>query len=175
MRDDPLLSRRERTFFLFVFLFVCLFLNSLLCLWNSPGKNTGMGCHSLLQGLFPTQGSNPGLLHCRWTLYCLSRQGRNPKHSQQTDWTRPHCSQPHAPPAKPVSSSLTHFQYCWAHREGIRDCKKGDASGGDGLRGLDSYCCTGVGGSPQSFVGVPANSFSNESNSVHLMECLLRA
>ena len=33
----------------------------LLCPWNSPGKNTGVGCHSLLQGIFPTQGSNPGL------------------------------------------------------------------------------------------------------------------
>ena len=34
-----------------------------------------MGCHSLLQGIFPTQGSNPGLLHCKQTLYCLSHQG----------------------------------------------------------------------------------------------------
>ena len=32
---------------------------------DSPGKNTGVGCHSLLQGIFPTQGLNPGLLHCR--------------------------------------------------------------------------------------------------------------
>ena len=38
---------------------------------NSPGKNTGVGCHALLQGIFPTQGSSPGLLHCRWTLYHL--------------------------------------------------------------------------------------------------------
>ena len=30
--------------------------------WDSPGKNTGMGCHALLQGIFPTQGSNPGFL-----------------------------------------------------------------------------------------------------------------
>ena len=35
----------------------------LLCLWNSPGKNTGVGCHVLLQGIFLTQGSNPSLLH----------------------------------------------------------------------------------------------------------------
>ena len=34
----------------------------LLCLWNFPGKNTGAGCHFLLQGIFPTQGSNPCLL-----------------------------------------------------------------------------------------------------------------
>ena len=32
---------------------------------DPPGKNTGVGCHALLQGIFPTQGSNPGLLHCR--------------------------------------------------------------------------------------------------------------
>ena len=38
-----------------------------------PGKNTGVGCHFLLQGIVPTQGLNPGLLHCR--LYRLSHQG----------------------------------------------------------------------------------------------------
>ena len=44
----------------------------LLCPWNSPGKNTGVGSHSLLQRIFPTQGSNPGLLRCRQILYHLS-------------------------------------------------------------------------------------------------------
>ena len=47
----------------------------LLCPWNSPGKNTGVGSHSLLQGVFLTQGSNLGLLHCRQILYHLSHQG----------------------------------------------------------------------------------------------------
>ena len=47
----------------------------LLCPWNSPGKNTRVGSHSLLQGIFQTQGSNPGLLHCKQILYCLSHQG----------------------------------------------------------------------------------------------------
>ena len=42
--------------------------------WNSPGKNTGVGSHSLLQGIFSTQGSNPGLPHCRQILYQLSHQ-----------------------------------------------------------------------------------------------------
>ena len=42
---------------------------------DSPGKNTGVGCHTLLQGIFPTKGSNPGLPHCRQILYCLSHQG----------------------------------------------------------------------------------------------------
>ena len=40
-----------------------------------PGKNTGVGCHFLLQGIYLTQGSNLGLLHCRQTLYHLSHQG----------------------------------------------------------------------------------------------------
>ena len=40
-------------------------------LWNSPGQDTGVGSHSLLQGIFPTQGSNPGLPHCRRILYQL--------------------------------------------------------------------------------------------------------
>ena len=42
---------------------------------DSPGKSTGVGCHALLQEVFPTQGSNPGLLPCRWILYHLSHQG----------------------------------------------------------------------------------------------------
>ena len=42
---------------------------------NSPGQNTAVGCHSLLQGSFPTQGSNPGLLHCKWILYQLRHKG----------------------------------------------------------------------------------------------------
>ena len=66
----------------------------LLCSWDSPGKNTGVGGHSLLQGIFPTQGSNPGLLHCGWILL------------------------PPAPPEKPRTtftillsvSSLSHFR-----------------------------------------------------------------
>ena len=41
---------------------------------NSPGKNIGVGCHSLLQGIFPIQGSNLGLLYCRQILYRLSHQ-----------------------------------------------------------------------------------------------------
>ena len=42
---------------------------------NSPGQNTGVGNRSLLQGIFPAQGSNPGLLHCWRILYQLSHQG----------------------------------------------------------------------------------------------------
>ena len=47
----------------------------LLCPWDSPGENTGVRSHSFHQGIFPTQGSNPGLLQCRQILYHLSYQG----------------------------------------------------------------------------------------------------
>ena len=43
--------------------------------WNSPGQNTEVGSLSLLQRIFPTQGLNPGLLHCRQMLYQLSHKG----------------------------------------------------------------------------------------------------
>ena len=42
-----------------------------LCLWNFPGKNSGVDCHFLLQGIFLTQELNPALLHCRQMLYLL--------------------------------------------------------------------------------------------------------
>ena len=66
------------------FLFVCLFFKSLSrvqlfvtpwIVWNSPGQNTGVASLSLLQGIFQTQGSNPGLPHCRQILYQLSHKG----------------------------------------------------------------------------------------------------
>ena len=53
----------------------CLRPHGLYSAWNSPGQNTGVVSLSLLQGIFPTQGSNPGLLHCRWILYHLSHRG----------------------------------------------------------------------------------------------------
>ena len=52
-----------------------------LCPWNSPGKNTGMGCHSLLQVILLTQGSSLGLLHCRQIFLSLSQS--DPLHSIQ--------------------------------------------------------------------------------------------
>ena len=55
---------------------------------DSPGKNTGVGCHALIHGFFPTQGSNWGLLHCRWIIYQLSHQG-SPQYSlpkYKYDW-----------------------------------------------------------------------------------------
>ena len=65
------------------FFFLSLIINSLqpywLCSpWNSPGQNTGVGSLSLPQGIFPTQGSNPGLPHCRQILFQLSYQWSKP-------------------------------------------------------------------------------------------------
>ena len=68
---------------------------------NSPGKNTRVGCHVLLQGIFSTQGSNPGLLYCRQIIYHLSHQG-SPKIPQSSSnsgqehkaicpWMKCHC------------------------------------------------------------------------------------
>ena len=88
---DPTLPSYNETISLFSTL-LCLYLvmsdsslqlhglqpTRLLCPWDSPGKNTGAGCHFLLQGIFPTQGLNPYfpcLLHCRQILYPLSHQG----------------------------------------------------------------------------------------------------
>ena len=53
--------------------------------WNSPGRNTGVGSCFLLQGIFPTQGSNLGLSHCRRILYQLSHQG-SPWHVVNTNF-----------------------------------------------------------------------------------------
>ena len=64
---------------------------------DSPGKNTGVGCHFLLQGIFPTQGSNPDLPHCRRILYRLSH------------------------PGSPYSIQLVHIlNSCWSHPLGIQ-------------------------------------------------------
>ena len=52
--------------------------------WNSPGQKTGVGNWSLLQGIFPTQGWNPGLPHCRWIIYQLSHKG-----SPRSHWWEP--------------------------------------------------------------------------------------
>ena len=49
--------------------------SQLLSPWNSPGKNTGVGCHSLFQWIFQTQRSNPSLPHCWQSLYHLSHDG----------------------------------------------------------------------------------------------------
>ena len=63
-----------------------------LCPWDSPGKNTGVSGHFLLQGIFPTQGLNPGLPHCRQILYHLSHQ--TTRASLMVQWLRFHLPAP---------------------------------------------------------------------------------
>ena len=92
-----------------------LWLHGLYSPWNSPGQNTGVGSRSLLQGISPTQGWNPGLPYCKWILYQLSNQG-SPRvlewiaylissgSSQSRNWTR-------------VSFTAGRFFTSWATRE----------------------------------------------------------
>ena len=58
----------------------------LLCPWDAPGKNSGVGCHALLQGIFLTQELNWSLLHCRQILYQLSHQGSPPHPAVPTSY-----------------------------------------------------------------------------------------
>ena len=77
------------------------------CSWNSPSKHTGMGFHSLLQGIFSTLGSNPGLMHCRQILYHLSHQG-------SPEALSPPC--PHLPfssPPPPIHYSSSTLALLW--------------------------------------------------------------
>ena len=65
-----------------------LWLHGLYSPWNSPGQNTWVGSFSLLQGTYPIQGSNPGLLHCRRILYQLSHKGSPLKNKQTNKQTK---------------------------------------------------------------------------------------
>ena len=88
--------------------------------WNSPGQNTGVGSLSLLQGTFPTQGSNPGLPHCRQTLYQLSHrvfrsdQIRSVAQSCPTLCDPMNCSTP----GLPVHHQLPEFTQTHVYRVG---------------------------------------------------------
>ena len=82
LRQQATLTTRHFSFQLVLGLCVVLVAQScltvcdpMICPWDSPGKNTGVDSHSLLQGIFSTQGWNQGLLHCRQILYHLSYQG----------------------------------------------------------------------------------------------------
>ena len=83
--------------------------------WNSPDQNTGVGSLSLLQGIFPTQGSNPGLLHYRQILYQLSHKG-SPK---ILEWVAYPFSSRSSQPRNPtrVSCIAGGFFTNWAIRE----------------------------------------------------------
>ena len=83
----------------------------------SLGQNTGVGNLSLLQGIFPTQGSNPGLLHCRWILYQLSHKGS----PRKLEWVAyPFCSRSSWPRNQNrVSCIAGGFFTNWAIREAL--------------------------------------------------------
>ena len=88
-----------------------------LCPWNSPSKNTAVGSHSLLPGIFQTQGLNPGLLHCGWILYHLSHQGSSRilkwvvyPFSRRSSWPRIW---------NVVSCTTGRFLTSWATRESV--------------------------------------------------------
>ena len=88
--------------------------------WNSPGQNAGAGSRSRLQRIFPTQGSNPSLLHCRWILHCLSHQG-SPRilewvvypFSSRSSWPRNWIR---------ISCIAVGFFTSWATREALYMC-----------------------------------------------------
>ena len=101
--------------------------------WNSPGQNTGVGSLSLLQGMVPTQGLNPGLLHCRQILYQLSYKGSPIEREEHcysfiSHWSSPsqvnmmvhgRWSLPEGP-AEPLTRSQPRRWHCcclWKHLE----------------------------------------------------------
>ena len=80
--------------------------------WNSPGQNTGVGSLFLLQGIFPTQGSNPGVPRCRQILYQLSHKdqsfaiiGRRDQNAEKV------------PPWRPRTHKLSRIEAGWENRE----------------------------------------------------------
>ena len=83
--------------------------------WDSPGRNIGMSCHALLQGIFPTNGSNLGLLHWRRILYHLSHQ----ESPRILEWVAYPCSRGSSQPRNQtgVSCIPVRFFTSWATRE----------------------------------------------------------
>ena len=86
--------------------------------WNSPGQNTGVGSHSFLQGIFPAQGLNPGLLYCRQILYHLSHQ----ENSGRLEWVAyPFSSRSSYPGiGTGVSCFAGGFFTSWATRDALK-------------------------------------------------------
>ena len=87
--------------------------------WNSSGQNTGVGSLSLLQGIFPMEGSKPGLLHCRQILYQLSHWGS----SRILEWVVYPFSNSYSWPRNQTGVSFIAggFFTRWATREGPRE------------------------------------------------------
>ena len=95
---------------------------------DSPGKNTGVGCCALLQGIFPTQGSNPGLPHCRWLLYHLHHQGS----PRIQEWVAHPCSRGSSHPG--IKPALPHCRRS-LHQLSYRGSQRGHTCSGP-RRGL---------------------------------------
>ena len=102
----------------------------LLCPWSSPGKNTGVGSHSLLWGIFPIQGLKPGLLHCRQILSHLSCQGSP---SQCV-----HVSNHHVMCLKQIQCCMS-IIFQWNLGRGVKISNKESCHS-------NAYCGVGVGG-----------------------------
>ena len=87
---------------------------------DSPGKNTGVGCHTLLQGIFPTQRSNPGFSSCRWILYHLSHENIGVG-DYPMDMFAILCSRGASPPRNrtEIFKTAGRFLTSWATREAL--------------------------------------------------------
>ena len=98
---------------------------------DSLGKNTGVDCHALLQRIFPTQGSNPGLQQCRWILYRLGHQGS----PRIPEWVASPFSRGSSRPRNPtgVSCIAGGFFYQLSYQgspPGKHACSDGELQGG---------------------------------------------
>ena len=89
-------------------------------LQDSPCKSFGVGCHSLLQGIFSTQGSKPGLPHCRQSLYHLNHQG-SPCYSHTQRQTQPEQSPELPPDLRAGAQSLRTQSQCLTPSAGNRN------------------------------------------------------
>ena len=90
-----------------------------LCSWDSPGKSTGVGCHALLQGIFPTQRSNPDLPHCRQILYRMSHQGSCDSMGQILSPTKSSVLEEERSKSKSSSRTITILYIAESHPEAL--------------------------------------------------------
>ena len=121
--------------------------------WNFPGKNTGVGSLSLLQGIFPTWGSNPGLPYCRRILYQLSHKGS----PRILEWVAyPFCSGSFRPRNRTwVSCTAGRFFTNWAIRDALSLKRWGyyeEKSGKTGVNGSTVERCFTDSGSFYTFL-----------------------
>ena len=98
------------------------------CPWDSPAKNTGVGCHSLLQGNLLTQGLNPSHLHCRQILYHLSHHGSTAtlRSTNKHTWKRKMMST--------FTTTTLHYTRSFSQRNQSRKINKGIPFGKEKLK-----------------------------------------